>query len=164
MIILLIKNLNLERFDGKGGWTYVRIKKDIKTSKGPFGWVKVKGSIDDYKIRKYHLMPAGNGYLILPVKLEIRKKIKKAEGDFVQVVLYPDHDPLDVPDELMDCLRDEPVALKFFNSLSESERKYYIEWIYSAKKEKTKVDRLVKAINRLARGIKMFDHDEAFYE
>jgi len=58
------------------------------------------------------------------------------------------------------CLQDEPIALKFFQSLSESEQKLYVQWIYSAKKEETKVDRLAKAINRLMRGLKLYDKGE----
>lgn len=55
------------------------------------------------------------------------------------------------------CLQDEPTALKFFKSLSESEQKFYIQWIYSAKKDETKVDRLAKTIDRLLKGLKMYD-------
>ena len=58
----------------------------------PFGWVKVKGTIDGVPFNKYHLMPMGNGKLFLPVKSEIRKKIKKVAGDSVHVILYPDHE------------------------------------------------------------------------
>jgi hypothetical protein len=147
----------LERFDGKGGWTFARIP-DIQQDKNtPFGWVKVKGSIDGYEIKKYHLMPMGNGQLFLPVKAEIRKNIKKEAGDMVHVILYPDTDILEVPAELEMCLHDEPRALAFFNELSESERKYYIDWIYSAKKEETRINRLAKAINRLQQRLKMYD-------
>jgi uncharacterized protein YdeI (YjbR/CyaY-like superfamily) len=64
-----------------------------------------------------------------------------------------------VPEELLLCLQDEPQALKFFNSLSEGERKYYIKWIFSAKKEETKIDRLAKAVNRLMNGRKFYDTD-----
>ena len=102
-------------------------------------------------------MPMGNGKLFLPVKAEIRKKIKKEEGDKVHVILYPDNEPLEVPEEMMLCLQDEPTALIFFHSLSESERKFYIQWIYSAKKEETKVDRLAKTIDKLLQGFKMYD-------
>ena len=55
------------------------------------------------------------------------------------------------------CLEDEPQALQFFNGLSESEQKYYIQWVYSAKKEETKINRLAKTINRLLRGLKLYD-------
>ena len=102
-------------------------------------------------------MPMGNGKLFLPVKAEIRKKIKKEEGDKVHIILYPDTEPLEVPEEMLLCLQDEPTALKFFKSLSESERKFYIQWIYSAKKEETKVERLAKTIDRLMKGLKMYE-------
>ena len=42
----------------------------------PFGWVKVYGTIDDYEIKNYNLQPMGNGRLFLPIKAEIRKRIK----------------------------------------------------------------------------------------
>jgi Domain of unknown function (DUF1905)/Bacteriocin-protection, YdeI or OmpD-Associated len=154
---LVSKKYILERFPGKGGWTFARIPEIMQDKKAHFGWVKVKGTIDGYEISKYHLMPMGNGSLFLPVKAEIRKKIKKKEGDKVHVILYPDNEPLEVPEEMLLCLQDEPTALKFFNTLSESEQKYYIQWIYSAKKEDTKVDRMVKTINRLVSGLKLYD-------
>lgn len=153
------KKYLLEKFHGKGGWTYARIPDISKDKKLPFGWKKVKGTIDGYEIKKYHLMSMGGGKLFLPVKAEIRKKIKKQEGDLVHIILYPDNEPLETPEEMLLCLTDEPEALKFFNSLSESERKFYIQWIYSAKKEETKIDRLAKTINRLLKGMKMYDKE-----
>lgn len=101
----------------------------------------------------------GNGMLFLPVKAEIRKHTKKKEGDFVHVILYPDNEPLEVPEEMLMCLQDEPEALHFFKSISESEQKFYIQWIYSAKKEETKIDRLAKTINRLQKKLKMYDKE-----
>ena len=150
----------LEKFQGKGGWTYACIPEIVKDKNSPFGWVKVRGTIDGLEIRKYHLMPLGKGKLFLPVKSDIRKKIKKNEGDFVHIILYPDNEPLETPDEMFMCLQDEPEALRFFNSLSESERKYYIQWVYSAKREETKVDRLAKTINRLLKRLKMYDKEK----
>lgn len=154
---LIDKKCILEKFPGKGGWTYARIPEIKKDKTNPFGWVKVKGTIDSYEIKKYHLMPMGNGSLFLPVKAEIRKKIGKQAGNYVRIILYPDNEPLEVPKEMLLCLQDEPKALKFFNSLSESEKKFYIEWIYSAKKEDTKVNRLAKSINLLSRELKLFE-------
>jgi hypothetical protein len=156
---LVDKKYRLEKFPGKGGWTYVRLPDNLKDTKSPFGWKKVKGTIDGYEIRKYHLMPMGDGKVMLPVKAEIRKQIEKNEGDLVHIILYPDDEPLEVPEEMLLCLEDEPAALKFFKSLSESEQKFYIQWIYSAKKEETKIDRLAKSINKLARGMKLYDKE-----
>ena len=104
-------------------------------------------------------MPMGDGILFLPVKAEIRKVIKKQEGDYVHIVLFPDNEPLEVLEEILLCLTDEPEALQFFNSLTESEQKYYINWIYSAKREETKIDRLVNAINRLLKKEKFYENE-----
>lgn len=157
---LIDKAYLLEKFPGKGGWTFARIPEIPQDRKAYFGWVKVKGTIDGYEINKCHLMPMGDGKLFLPVKAEIRKKIKKNEGDMVHVILYHDNEPLETPEELLLCLQEEPKALKFFNSLTESERKFYIQWIYSAKKEETKINRLAKTINRLVSGLKMYDKED----
>jgi hypothetical protein len=154
---LVNKKYLLERFPGKGGWTFARLPSALKNNKNHFGWVKVKGWIDGYEIKKYHLMPMGNGELFLPVKIEIRKKIKKEAGDRVHIILLPDNEPLEVPDEMLLCLKDEPQAMKFFKSMSESEQKFYVEWVYSAKKEETKINRLATTINRLMQGLKLYD-------
>jgi lincosamide nucleotidyltransferase A/C/D/E len=78
---LVNKEYLLEKFPGKGGWTYTVIPEIPPDKKAPFGWVKVRGSIDGFEISKYHLMPSGKGDLILFAKSEIRKKIKKQAGD-----------------------------------------------------------------------------------
>jgi hypothetical protein len=41
---------------GKGGWTYTVIPKILPDPKSPFGWVKIKGSIDGFEISNYHLL------------------------------------------------------------------------------------------------------------
>ncbi len=157
MTLLTDKQYLLEKYPGKGGWTYAQIPDIIKTETTKFGWLKVKGTIDGYEINKYHLAPMGNGRMFLPVRAEIRKKIKKEAGDWVHIILYTDNEPLKTPDELLLCLEDEPLAHQFFNSLSESERKLYIDHIYSAKKDETKINRIVKVIDRLVKGLKMYD-------
>lgn len=154
---LVNKKYRLEKYPGKGGWTYTQISEIPKNKSARFGTVKVRGTIDGFEINKYHLMPMGNGHLFLPVRAEIRKKIKKEAGDIVHIILYLDTEPLKIPDEMLLCLQDEVNAFNFFNTLSESEQKYYIQWVYSAKKEETKIDRLAKTINRLMQGLKMYD-------
>lgn len=67
----------LEKFPGKGDWTYAQILEILPNKRNHFGWVRLNEFIDDYEIKHYHLMPMGNGRLFLPIKAEIRKKIKK---------------------------------------------------------------------------------------
>lgn len=153
----------MEKYPGKGGWTYVRVPnlqgfKNLEGLKRAFGFVKVKGTIDGYKISKYNIMPMKDGNHFLPVKSEIRKKIGKEAGDTVHVILFHDDEPLRAPKEFLECLADEPAALKFFRQLSDSNKKYYIDWIYEAKREETKVARMAKAVDRLAKGLKMHDN------
>ena len=147
--ILIEKEVLLEKIPGKGGWTYARLPEIPADKRNPFGWRKVRGFIDDYEIKSYHLMPMGNGELFLPVKAEIRKIIKKKEGDWVKVLLYSDDLPLETPQEFLDCLEDAPNAFEYYTSLSDSEKKKYLNWIYSAKTEDTKIERLTNTIKRL---------------
>ena len=154
---LVDKEYLLEKCSDKGSWTYTIIPEILPDKKSPFGWVKVKGSIDGFEISNYHLMPSGKGTLVLFVKSDIRKKIKKGAGDYVHIVLYPDNEPLEIPEELLLCLQEDAEALKFFNSLNESEKHNYVKWIYAAKTDKTKVDRIAKTLINLSKCQKFSD-------
>ena len=146
---LVNQKYKLEKFPGKGGWTFARIPEVIQDRQNPFGWVKVRVIIDGVEIKKYKLMPMGDGRLFLPVRADIRKKIGKKEGDIVHVVLYPDDEPVEIPEEMLSCLQDEPGALNFFRTLSDDEKSSYIKWIYSTKSEHTKVERIAFTVDRL---------------
>lgn len=146
---LVNKKYLLEKYPGKGGWTYAAIPEIMQDKHAPFGWVKVRGSIDDYELKNFKLMPMGNGRLFLPVKKEIRNKIGKKVGDWVKVVLYPDNSTTEIPDELLDCLREDPTAYNNFIQYTDGQQKEFIDWIYSAKTEETKVERIVEMLNKL---------------
>lgn len=147
---LVNKSYLLEKIPGKGGWTYAALPEIRQNKEKPFGWVRVKGTIDGYPIQRYHLMPMGNGLLFLPVKAEIRKKIKKQAGDKVHVILFTDDDPLEIPQDLLDCLKDEPAAYAYFQSLNESDQEKWVKWIYDAKTESTRIERINKSIEQFA--------------
>jgi hypothetical protein len=150
---LVNQKLLLERFPGKGGWTFARIPELPPGKKNYFGMQKVRGYIDDYEVKQFHLMPMGKGQLFIAVKAEIRKAIKKNAGDWVKVTLYSLEAPLPVPDDFMLCLQDEPAALRNFESLSENTKKEYLDWIYAISSEEIIVGRMASAINRLALGL-----------
>jgi hypothetical protein len=136
--------VTLEKFPGKSGWTYGRlpgVKPDPHTH---FGWIKVHGFIDDFEIRQYHLMPMGNGELFLPVKAEIRKKIRKTVGDRVKVVLYRDEDDIYIPEELEECLELDPSAKTSFEKLETSQKKVLIISIYSLKDDTNRAERIAQ--------------------
>jgi hypothetical protein len=148
----------LQKFPGKGGWTYAAIPEIAQNKNKPFGWVTVKGSIDDLQLKRYKLMPMGNGKLFLPVKVEIRKKIKKEAGDYVHVILYTDESKLQIPEEINHCFKNEPKnSYTTFTSFTEGEQKTYLDWIYSAKTLDTQANRIAKMMSRLQRGLRLND-------
>ena len=155
---LVDKSYLLKKYPGKGGWTYAEIPEIAQNKSNPFGWVKVSGFIDNYELKHYKLMPMGNDKLFLPVKAEIRKKIGKQAGDFVHVRLFIEETPLEIPGEIIECLKNESFNVyDTFLSFTESEQKAYIDWIYEAKKDETKVDRIVTMIKRVSQNKKFFD-------
>jgi hypothetical protein len=149
------KKYLLEKFPGKGGWTYAAIPEILQDKGSPFGWVRVKGWIDDFEIKNTHLMPMGNGQLFLPVKAEIRKKIKKKEGDWINVVLYLDNTPTEIPEELIICLQDYPGAYEIFKGYTDGKKKAIIDWIYTSKHEETKTERIKRTLDILLNTIKI---------
>jgi len=149
--LLVDRDYLLEKFPCKGGWTFTIIPEVQPDKHSPFGWVKVKGSIDGYEFKNYRLQPMGDGRLFFAVKATIRKAIKKEAGDVVRIVLYRDTSPLEIPEELIDCLKDEPNAYEAFQQLTEGKQKELVDWIYAAKTDATKVKRIVATIDKVVK-------------
>lgn len=148
------KTYQLQRFCGKGGWTYAIIPEIKQAANNPFGWVVVKGWIDDFELKQVKLMPLGNGQLFLPVNASIRNKIHKSAGDIVFIELSFDDSLVEIPKELLACFSEEPKhVLETFLSFTQGQQKSYIDWIYAAKKEETKVLRMAKTIERVTAGL-----------
>lgn len=149
LIPLIDKIYILEGFEGKGGWTFARIPEIVPRKDVRFGWIRVTGTIDGYEIKNYRLQSMGNGILFLPIKSEIRCKIKKAKGDHVHIILYEDELPTEMPEEMELSLKDDPHVYEKFSLYPESRKKKLIEWVYSAKTDDIKVERMVKIINEI---------------
>ena len=143
------KDFLLEKFPGKGGWTYALIPDIPKEKRFPFGWMQVYGQIDGYILENFKLMPFGKGQLFLPVKAEIRKIIQKEAGDWVKVILFDNEKPLGIPEDIFNCLKDAPRALKRFNQLQEKEKNELIHNIMEAKSQEIQVERIVRMIEKL---------------
>ena len=149
----------LKKFEMKGGWTYTEIDSIKSDQKAAFGYVRVRGTIDGFEVKQFNLMPMQDGRMFFPVRSEIRKAIKKQAGDWVQITLFLDDSAVEVPDELLVCLLEAPAAHAFFEKLTESNKKYYIDWIFGAKRMETRVERLAKTLERLEKGLKLYDQE-----
>ena len=141
--------LLLKKMPMKGGWTYAEVPEIEGISRAHFGWLRVKGTIDQLEISDHSLAPMKGGGLFLPVNAGIRKKLKKQAGDYVFVVLYRDHSTFIVPEELIDCLLLDERAYEAFNKLSKSDQRMRVKWIYSAKREETKAARIEGLMGKL---------------
>ncbi len=145
------------KFDKKGeksGWTYIEIRSDIANKIKPANKksFRVKGKLDSLAITQTSLLPMGNGSFILPINAEIRKKLGKRKGDVLQVQMVEDKSEFILNTDFVACLKDEPKAGEFFNSLTGSHQRYFSKWIDSAKSDVTKAKRIAMSINALARG------------
>ncbi|MEP6467192.1 MAG: YdeI/OmpD-associated family protein [Parafilimonas sp.] len=139
----------------KTGWTYLPISEEIAQQLKP-GYKKsfrVKGKLDDFKIKGVALLPMGDGNFIIPFNAVMRKATGKRKGATIAAALEEDKAPLELNKDFMMCLNDEPAALKYFNSLAGSHRNYFSKWIDSAKTESTKDKRIAMALSALSRSL-----------
>ena len=110
---------------------------------------RVKGLIDDVKVERLACYPVGEGNFIIAINGELRKKLGKKEGAMLSLKIETDlAEPLQSK-ELMECLNEDKIALKQFNSLLLSHRNYFHRYIYTAKGAATKAGRIVNVINAM---------------
>jgi hypothetical protein len=146
----------IQKFAAQGektGWTYIVVPSAIanKLKPGVKKSYRVKGKLDDYEINKVALIPMGEGDFIMPINAAIRKATGKTKGATLKLHLEPDDSPILVSPELLDCLADEPAALKYFNALPQSHRNYFTKWIDSAKTDATKTKRIALVVKTMVK-------------
>lgn len=128
---------------------YFCIPYDPVAEYGKKNQIKVKATINGLLYRG-SIVDMGHGPM-LGVTQEIRKKIGKGPGDTIEVTLEPDlvERTVEIPEDLGKSFTRHPIAAKFFNELSYTNRKEYVRWITEAKKTTTRTLRLEKTIEKL---------------
>lgn len=144
----------IKRFGQQGektGWTYIDVSAAIaeKLKPGNKKGFRVKGKLDEYSFSMIALLPMGGGDFIMTLNAATRKGIQKQKGATVFVKMEVDNNAIKPPEELMECLQDEPEALVYFNSLTKGHQNYFINWINSAKTDATKAKRIAAILNAL---------------
>lgn len=144
----------LQKFSNKGektGWTYVDVPTDVlaKLKRKDRKEFRIKGLMDDVKFERLACYPVGDGNFIIAINGELRKKLGKKEGASVSIKLEVDDAAPLQSQELLDCLKEDPAALKQFNSLLLSHRNYFHRYIYTAKGAATKAGRIVNVISAM---------------
>lgn len=137
----------------KTGWTYIVVPAAAskKLNPGVKRSYRVKGKLDEFEIEKVALVPMGEGDFILAINAAIRKATGKRFGASLKVQLQLDDAPIIPPAELLECMEDEPEALKYFTSLPQSHRNYFTKWIQSAKTDATKAKRIALVIKTMVK-------------
>ncbi len=129
---------------------YIAIPFNVQEIFGTRGQIKVKATFDGHAYRG-SIANMGTGSHLIGVRKDIRKAIGKSIDDTVVVTIEPDTEErvIELPEELKVFFRKSAHAKEFFNSLSYTNRKEYVVWITSAKKDETKVKRLVEMLKKL---------------
>ena len=137
-----------------GGGAFVEVPFDVETafgSKRP----KVRALIEGVPYRGILTRMGTECHLLIVLK-EIREQIGKTFGDEVTITIEPDTEPrvIEVPVELKKEFKAEKEAKAFFDKLSYTHQREYVMWINEAKREETRQNRIVKAIEMLKKGKK----------
>ncbi|RPE05922.1 DUF1905 domain-containing protein [Chitinophaga lutea] len=149
------KKYQLQKFPGKGGWTYAHIPEASNGKRKISVFTKVSGTIDDYAITNATLMSMGERRYFIPVNAAIRKQIGKEAGDWVKIVLHIQEAGAPVAaDEFTTCLKDEPAAWEHYKTFSKTEQQAWIRWVNEPAEEKTRVERIADAVTKIAKGKK----------
>lgn len=140
----------IRKHEGIDG-AYIEIPFDVE---GVFGSkrVKVKASFDGVQYRGSIVRMSG--CYMIGMTQELRKKIGKQPGDKVRVELEKDEEErlIELPDDFKNALERNKDAGGFFEKLSYTKKKEYIQWILEAKKGDTRSSRLEKTIILLREG------------
>lgn len=130
---------------------YVEFPFGVEEVFGTRGMVKVKALFDGKAEYRGIMSNMGTGCHILILTQEVRRKLGKSFGDPVLVELEHDLEKREVliPGEVQNLLNEYPEAQAFFEKLSHTHRKEYINWITSAKREETRAKRMVEFIEKL---------------
>lgn len=137
--------------------TFIEIPFDVEKEFGAKRVkVKAKAKFDNVDYRG-SIVRMGMPCFMIGLTKEIRKKIGKGIGDTVSVEIEKDEEEriVEIPIEFESMLNGNNNAKDFFNSLSYSQKKKYITWITSAKKEETKIKRMNEALLKLEGKVKL---------
>jgi hypothetical protein len=134
---------------------YIEFLFDVEKEFGNKGQIKVKAYFDGYEYRG-SLAKMGRRCHFIGLNKKVRDAIGKGPGDKVNVVIIQDLDERTVviPADMENLLLKNPAQKEFFDKLSYTHKREYVEWITSAKKEETRKSRMAKCIELLKSGKK----------
>ena len=123
--------------------TYVFIDFDVEKT---FGKKRLKVKVWFDKILYRGLLTKYKGVYHLIINKEIRAQLGKNAGDIVTVKIEEDTDEriVELPKVMVDFFKNEKDLKGIYDKMSYTNRKEYVEWLTTAKKEETLQNRIVK--------------------
>jgi uncharacterized protein YdeI (YjbR/CyaY-like superfamily) len=131
------------------GWTIVRVPFDPAKAWPKMIRLRVRGEVNGAVFRT-SLFADGNGYFLL-VNRETQKSARVGFGDSVEIMLEPDLEPrpAELPDVLEALLEDEAGLRKWYDGLSESQRREIGKWVLGVKSDQARMRRAQQMAERL---------------
>ncbi|WP_409342159.1 YdeI/OmpD-associated family protein [Paenibacillus sp. MBLB4367] len=128
---------------------------DVRAAFGTSGQIKVRGTINGHPFRS-SIHPYG-GIHYMGINKAMRETMGVSAGDVVAVEMERDDEPrkVELPEELRHALSLNEAAKDAYERLSYTNQKEYAVWVASAKKQETRDNRIRKALERLAAGLKV---------
>ena len=113
---------------------------------------KVRATINGYTYRSS--VAAMSGTFMLGVSADVREQAGVAAGDTVDVELQLDTEErrVTIPIDIAAALKKDTKARRFFDDLSYSQQRWFVENIEGATKPETRTRRLEAAVERLRGG------------
>ena len=136
---------------GKGG-AFVTVPFDVEQA---FRKKRVKASADiEGVLYRGSLVRMGGPCHILGIRKDIREQIRKDIGDEIEVTVEEDVElrEVAVPQDVALALTDSPEAEAFFQQLSYSHQREYVQWIEEAKRDETRQKRIGQMVELLKQG------------
>jgi Bacteriocin-protection, YdeI or OmpD-Associated/Domain of unknown function (DUF1905) len=132
--------------------TGIRVPDDVMTGLGPGKRPKVSVRINGYTYRT-SVASMGGAYLF-GVSADVRQRAGVAAGDEVDVEIELDtaSREVTVPADLAAAIDGDADVRRFFDGLSYTHRRWYVDWIESAKKAETRERRVGQAVVKLREG------------
>jgi hypothetical protein len=135
-----------------GGGAFVEIPFDVEKefgSKRP----RIKAMIEGVPYRGTLVQMGSECHMLLILK-EIREKIGRSFGDEVKITVEADVEPrvVEIPKDLLKEFKKDKDAKAFFDKLSYTHQKEYVNWIEDAKKVETRQSRILKTMDMLKHG------------
>ena len=130
---------------------YIVFPYDVRELYGVKGQVKVMAKFDNVVEYRGSLARMGMPCHVLGITKEIRYLLGKTFGDEITIELEKDTEEriVEVPEDITRLLNANDKAMKFFETLSYTDKKEYIRWIETTQNPETRARRIGIFIEKL---------------